>query len=142
MTTLNKRYSDLNEKMDGLESVIRNSKSSEKNHQVLIQAADLVSDLGGGRITCCKSGKDRTAMSCTMEQARVLRDRHAVGIYKNDESKKFLIGIEMMRKHGVRIANARKNTGKSVFAFNVFQRQMLPDLYRPPASTCNKNVDS
>ncbi len=65
-----------------------------------------------------------------------------MGVAKDDKNPKFLLAIDMMRRHGVRIANARKNTGKSLFAFNVFQRQMLPELYRPPASTCNKNVQS
>jgi hypothetical protein len=73
---------------------------------------------------------------------RILRDKYGLSAESDDEGKKFLLALDMMRRHGVRIANARKNTGKALFAFNVFQRQMLPELYRPPASTCNKNVQT
>ena len=121
---------------------IQYAKSNEKNFQILVGSSDLILDLGGGRITCCKSGKDRTAMSITLEQARILRDKYRVGVGGEDEVKKYMLTVDMMRRHGVRIANARKNTGKALFAFNLFQRQMLPELYRPPASTCNKNVES
>jgi hypothetical protein len=137
-----RKLEDLSAKMNLIESTIRNAKNTEKTYQILILTSDLIAELGGGRITCCKSGKDRTGMSCTLEQARYLRDRYSVGTPSSDDNKKYHFVIDMFRRHGVRLANARKNTGKSLFAFNVFQRQMLPDLYRPPASTCNKNVQS
>ena len=37
---------------------------------LLEMAADLISLLGGGHITVCKSGKDRTGMSVTHHQSR------------------------------------------------------------------------
>ena len=40
---------------------------------------------------------------------------------------------DVMRSHGVRIANARQNIGKPKFAFNSIQRKVLPRCYAPPA---------
>ena len=40
------------------------------------------------------------------------------------------------------VENARKNTGRPVFAFNLFQVGMLPAVYRPPLAVANKAVAS
>ena len=48
------------------------------------------------------------------------------------EQEQQLWAANIMREHGVRIANSQKNVGKAKFAFNVFQRKMLPKMYRPP----------
>ena len=48
-------------------------KRREKVVEILIRSADLARAMGGGRVTSCKSAKDRTAMSVTLELARVLR---------------------------------------------------------------------
>jgi hypothetical protein len=48
------------------------SAESTKRYEVLILSSDVARLLGGGRLTNCKSGKDRTGMSVTLEQARML----------------------------------------------------------------------
>jgi hypothetical protein len=93
---------NLQKQMESLELEIKNAKPNEKNYKILTLSSKLVRELGGGRITCCKSGKDRTAMSCTLEQATILRDCHGIGAEGDDESPDFLSTIEQMRKHGVR----------------------------------------
>ena len=39
-----------------------------KHYRILLIAADIVRALGGARACNCKSGKDRTSMSVTLEQ--------------------------------------------------------------------------
>jgi hypothetical protein len=45
---------------------------------VLLESERAVQQLGGGRVTFCKSGKDRTAMSVTLEESLMLVERHLV----------------------------------------------------------------
>ena len=85
--------------------------------------------LRAGRITSCKSAKDRTAMSVTLEQTRILCDSHGV----SHESKDKVCSI--MRSHGVRIVNAQKNTGKAKYCFNSIQRSFFPKELRNPEGT-------
>ena len=42
---------------------------------------------------------------------------------------------DLMRRYGVRLANAGKNTGKFKFAFNPLQTPFLPEPLRPPMGT-------
>lgn len=85
--------------------------------------------LHAGRITSCKSAKDRTAMSVTLEQTRILCDSHGA-----PSSKKDLI-CSVMRSHGVRIVNTQKNTGKAKYCFNSIQRSFFPKELRNPEGT-------
>ena len=85
--------------------------------------------LRAGRITSCKSAKDRTAMSVTLEQTRILCDSHGV----SQDSKDAVCSI--MRSHGVRIVNAQKNTGKAKYCFNSIQRSFFPKELRNPVGT-------
>jgi hypothetical protein len=92
-----------------------------------LDTSDFCREIGAARITCCKSGKDRTAMSVTLEQARIscvqLQATQGKSICTN------------MRLYGVRRKNVFLNTKKDTFAFNQVQRKMLPDCYKPPAGT-------
>ena len=68
-----------------------------------MQSSDLARKLGGCRITSCKSAKDRTSMSITHEETRLLPElprEHALQF------------ANVLREFGVRVANGRKNTGK------------------------------
>ncbi|GMF29588.1 unnamed protein product [Phytophthora fragariaefolia] len=99
----------------------------KKNVALLMDSSDFCRALGGARVTCCKSGKDRTAMSVTLEQARLLcaelQASQGAAICAN------------MRLYGVRRRNVFMNTKADKFAFNEVQRKMLPDCYKPPAGT-------
>ncbi|GMF15317.1 unnamed protein product [Phytophthora lilii] len=99
----------------------------KKNVALLMDSSDFCRALGGARITCCKSGKDRTAMSVTLEQARLLcaelQASQGAALCAN------------MRLYGVRRRNVFMNTKADKFAFNEMQRKMLPDCYKPPVGT-------
>lgn len=100
-----------------------------KHHQVLTIAADITRMLHGARITCCKSGKDRTAMSVTYEEARILRDRHGLPQHNTRPA------ANLLREQGVRLPVCAKNVGVPVYAFNSLQVALLPKIYKPPSST-------
>ncbi|OQS06526.1 inositol-3,4-bisphosphate 4-phosphatase [Thraustotheca clavata] len=106
-----------------------NSIVKTKRPDILTKSSDLCRSLGGGRVTICKSAKDRTAMSVTLEQVRILHRFHGLPEYKVAST------VAVMRTHGVRIENALKNTGKRQFAFNKLQRYAMPEDYRCPEST-------
>lgn len=101
----------------------------EKNTEVLVLTERLVRALRGGRITSCKSGKDRTSMAITAEQAGLLHERHGVSEGEMAEL------TERMRTSGVRWLNMRKNLPMGVYAFNWLQQRLLPEGYRAPKGT-------
>ena len=45
------------------------------------------------------------------------------------------LGAFLPGARGVRLLNVEKNTGRASYCFNVLQRKMLPEPYRPPPST-------
>ncbi|CAI5737877.1 unnamed protein product [Hyaloperonospora brassicae] len=124
--------------------------SASKNTCILLHAADAVRSLNGGRVTYCKSGKDRTAMSTTLEQARLLvqRKRHVLQEIESGSASEYgpLEEVKevanIMREFGVRIHIAKKNVGRFKYSFNSLQRKLLPEIYRPPMSTIQDMVTS
>ncbi|TYZ57105.1 hypothetical protein PybrP1_005899, partial [[Pythium] brassicae (nom. inval.)] len=103
------------------------SNQFKKNVALLTDTSDFCRELGGARVTCCKSGKDRTAMSVTLEQARI-----CIAELKATQGSSLCAS---MRLYGVRRKNVFLNTKADKFAFNEVQRKMLPECYKPPAGT-------
>lgn len=108
-----------------LHAHIHNPKKN-KNYNLLINAEDITRRLRGGRLTSCKSAKDRTSMSCTLEQCEILCEKHLI-------PKPALPSLrDAMRSRGTRIENVLKNTKHRKYAFNYLQIKTLPRFYRPP----------
>ena len=109
--------------------LVRSQPAESKNIQLLEASAEAARLLGGGRVTMCKSGKDRTSMSVTLEHGRLLRAVH--GLKDPDDA------VHTMRRRGVRRENVRLNTGRRLYAFNWLQQSMLPEPYRPPKGSAS-----
>lgn len=98
----------------------------KKNMEIHRLAAELTRTLSGGRIVNCKSGKDRTGMAITLEQARFLKEELKIGdgLFKQC--------LDDMRMHGVRRDNCKKNQDKYLYAFQKVQLMTFPKDYVPP----------
>ena len=61
--------------LNGKLTVLRDEIYSQKKKNVEIHrlAAEISREMGAVRVVNCKSGKDRTGMAITLEQARILR---------------------------------------------------------------------
>ncbi|OQR99462.1 type I inositol-3,4-bisphosphate 4-phosphatase [Achlya hypogyna] len=94
----------------------------EKCMAILEKTSWVVRQVGGGRVTCCKSAKDRTAMSVTLEQAKVMGGDVPMW-------------TQLLRTYGVRRENARKNIGTAQYCFSSWQNYLLPPAYKCPPGT-------
>ena len=103
-----------------------------KKVDIFTITSKLTRRLNGGRLTSCKSAKDRTSMSATLEFATLLQEKHSLPEIKDI--------LRVMRIQGVRMENSFKNTQKRKYAFNALQVMSLPKEYRPPKGTGGVNV--
>jgi len=122
-----------------LQDAVKSQQRSQKDVQILITAENAVRALNGGRVTFCKSGKDRTAMSITLEETTLLRNMPVATVLPELRSVSAFVDVvsfsNTLREFGSRIALAEKNVGRPKYSFNPAQRQLLPAMYRPPVST-------
>jgi hypothetical protein len=106
----------------------------QKHVSILTNYAYLCRRVSGTVGILCKSGKDRTGMSTTLELVRGLaRDAHLIHGEK---------AVQTLREYGARRVNVWANTGQSKFAFNSIQRSCLPPCFKPPLNTFSGKVAS
>ncbi|CAG9788969.1 unnamed protein product [Diatraea saccharalis] len=121
------RTKPLQEVMENLRIAVH--KKVPKNVEVLHLAALATRLMNGIRFTSCKSAKDRTGMSVTLEQCSILASEYHLAEHEMQKA------LNIMRSEGCRRENTLKNIGVRKYAFTKKQVASLPEDYRPPPGT-------
>ncbi|OQR86919.1 type I inositol-3,4-bisphosphate 4-phosphatase [Thraustotheca clavata] len=111
---------------DQVKKMIYDTKD-EKCMDILEKTSFISRSVGAGRVTCCKSAKDRTAMSVTLEQSKFMISNCGDG--------DVAMWTQLLRTYGVRRENARKNIGSAQYCFSSWQNYLLPSAYKCPPGT-------
>ena len=98
----------------------------QKHAALLLMTQQYTVQCGAGRVTHCKSGKDRTGMSASLEQLVAIE--HALDRAECKLALPRQEVLDMMRRHGVRRENVRLNTGTDRFAFNALQVSAIKEM--------------
>ena len=125
-------YSDTQDMMSKLKAAVHSTKS--KNVEVLSFSAAITRAMHGLRFVSCKSAKDRTSMSATLEQTNILTDEFDLA---QMEAKRCL---NAMRAEGTRMQNVYKNIHTRKYAFTVFQLATFPKDYIPPQGSYGAKI--
>ncbi|KAM3968505.1 inositol polyphosphate-4-phosphatase type I A [Aphomia sociella] len=126
-TRASPRTKPLEEVMENMRIAVH--KKVPKNIEVLHLSALATRLMNGIRFTSCKSAKDRTGMSVTLEQCSILATEYHLAEHEMQKA------LSIMRSEGCRRENAYKNIGVRKYAFTKKQIMALPQDYRPPAGT-------
>jgi len=125
-----------------LSAAVQDQDVTLKNTAVLINAEMACDELGGGRVTFCKSGKDRTAMAVTLEQTRRVYGGTSPDGRPSDAEDSERMRLTNVLRVGTRLQVAQKNIGYAKYSFNMLQRRFLPKAYQAPAETIQDYMTS
>ncbi|XP_008301420.1 type II inositol 3,4-bisphosphate 4-phosphatase-like [Stegastes partitus] len=91
-----------------------------KKVEVLWIAATVCRQVNGVRLTSCKSAKDPTAMSVTLEQCLLLRRRHQLS------RQSFSTALDSMRREGCRLDNMQQKVANRKFSLSSVRLLAFP----------------
>ncbi|KAI6204240.1 hypothetical protein M3Y94_00649900 [Aphelenchoides besseyi] len=105
------------------------------NLNIFSKVQALTRALKGSCVLSCQSGKDRTAMAVTFDEAKLLQEHFTVS---QDQFNKI---VDSLRRDGVRRENCRKNVGKPMYACSSHRVQSMPKEFRPPVDTYIEDLE-
>ncbi|UXI17127.1 Acyl-coenzyme A thioesterase 13 [Sarcoptes scabiei] len=124
------------------DEIIRNSlkdldeeikKVKAKNIRILELVGKVTKLINGTTITCCKSAKDRTSVSITLDEVRFAFE--TLGLNQEIHSHLFQTALDKLRTNGTRMENVFKNVGQRKYAFNYLFLLTFPAEMRPPSGS-------